>query len=885
MKKIIPPPAGLRKISLALALAASLSVAGNAQQVKESLNRAPVAVCTKQGILVSWRALTADEDGLTFKVLRNGKVVAQDIANVTNYLDADGQPGDVYTVETSYGMTEETTAWDNMFTSFDVKSPSPIKTADGSGTGRYRPDDMSVGDLDGDGEYEIVLKWFPDNQRDSGKDGKSSPTLFTAYELDGTPLWEREINIGWGIRTGNHDVQFLVYDFDGDGKAELICQTAAGSKDATGKYVSEVGDDDIRTNTDNTDATVKSYVNSKGRVTNGEEFLTVFEGKTGKALRTVWYNPNRAMKIGRNGMNAYSGSWGDSSHNRGHRFNACVAYLDGLDKLPSAIMERGYYTFCFLWAVDWDGKDLKTRWLHKGSKGKWEVFDAAGNVISSGEGKSSYAQGVHGISVGDTNEDGKDEILTGGATIGPDGKLLCSTGFGHGDAIHLADLCPDRPGLEIMMPHEESPFGYDVHDATTGDTLVSATSAADNGRGLAADFIPANRGFEFWSSAESVIRDCATGKQVLDKKPDTNFRIYWSGDPYDQTFDGRYDSNTQKCAPRIRTYNSASGNITTLQEFASFGSPSTCNTTKATPCLQADILGDWREELIMFEYESDWSSPTCRILIYSTPQPTNYKVPCLMEDHLYRMGVAWQNSSYNQPPHLGYYLPDFLGVDGATYRTQVTSYAPEAKPAAPKPTGEEKLVMPAADKGVIKGVCYTAGENGEITASQSGEYIKIRTGNNDELVFSVNEGYIITSITVTAYSNNKSTAADRSIIMTGLYVDGSESTMLQSNVTFKGGTAGQDPTTVTVSDLNATDKIVLSFDNSNIVSGDVDSAGKNKQIMAIVTFTWKRAQSTAIGNVGVEKGVSSQAYDLQGRPIAGDADGLYIQNGKLVIKR
>ena len=284
---------------------------------------------------------------------------------------------------------------------------------------------------------------------------------------------------------------------------------------------------------------------------------------------------------------------------------------------------------------------------------------------------------MHGISIGDVNGDGYDDICIGAATIGHDGKLLCATGFGHGDAMHLTDLCPDRPGLEVMMPHEQSPFGWDVHDATTGEVLFDATGEKDNDSGLACDFVPGKYGSEFWSSADDVMRSCVDGSTVHNGKPDTNFRIYWTGDPFDQSFDGQYDA-TNGCAPRICSWNTESNAIVTFQEFAEYDKPQTCNTTKATPCLQADLLGDWREEVIMTSYEADWSDPNCELLIFSTPEPTAYRVPCLMEDHMYRLGVAWQNSSYNQPPHLGYYLPAYLGVDGDTYTTQTANHAPES---------------------------------------------------------------------------------------------------------------------------------------------------------------------------------------------------------------
>ena len=439
------------------------------------------------------------------------------------------------------------------------------------------------------------------------------------------------------------------------------------------------------------------------------------------------------------------------------------------------------------------------------------------------------------------------------------------------------------------MPHEEKAggYGWDVHDATTGEFLCVATGDRDNGRGLAADFVPANRGFEFWSSTDADVRDCATGNTVIaGKKPDTNFRIYWTGDPYDQTFDGRYSTTTGGYSPRIQNYNTARKSIVTFQNFYEYGNPSACNSTKATPCLQADLLGDWREELIMFQHEDDYTSPTCKIMIFSTPEPTKYKVPCLMEDHVYRMGVVWQNSSYNQPPHLGYYLPDYLGVDGKTYVTQTVSHAPE-KVAAEKPTnGMEEMKAPAEDKAIIKGTCYTAGEKGEITASSSNGYIKMRTNNNGETItFSVNAGYRITGINVEGYSNNTSTTADRSIYLTGVYVDGSESSILANQVTLPGGTAGQSPVTIDLKDFAATQSIMLAFDNSNITSGDVDAKGKNKQIFARVTFTYEQiTNGIRVVHTAVVK--DGKIYNMLGQQVEQMKAGqMYICNGKKFIAR
>lgn len=846
----------------------------------EQLNRAPVAVLTKTGILVSWRSFATDAPDLAFSISRGG-VALTTISDRTNYLDADGQPGDVYTISTPAGETFSATAWSNMHQDIDV--PRPASSKNGNTTGRYRPDDMSVADVDGDGQLEFILKWMPDNARDNGSDGYSSPCIIDCYKLDpanstaATQLWR--INLGANIRSGNHYTQFLVYDLNGDGRAELLCKTAPGSKDGQGNYVTAAATDPAIQAIDN----AQNLVNSKGRILSGEELLTVFNGQTGAAMHTVWYQPNRAFGVGNSNMSY--GSWGDATGNRGERFNACVANLSGLEANPSAIFQRGYYTRQYMWAVDWDGTALTTRWLHRSTSATaWDVVDANGQVLQSGSGSSAFGQGVHSISVGDVDNDGFDEVCIGAATIDHNGALLCSTGMGHGDAIHLGHLVNGRPGMQVMMPHEESPYGYDVHDAATGEIIASATGSSDNGRGLACDFIPANPGWEFWSSADSYTYSCANGTQVLGKKADTDFRIYWTADPYDQTFDGRYDSNTKKCSPRIRSYKTSGSSIQTIQEFAAFGSPQTVNTTKATPCLQADFLGDWREELIMVQYEADWSAPTCRLMIFSTPEPTPYKVPCLLEDHLYRMGIVWQNSSYNQPPHLGYDLPAFLGINGATYQTQTSNNAPASEPIVEPTTGEETLATPAADKASVSGICYTAGENGELTDSKSGDYLKIRTGNNDVLIFSVNAGYAILSVRIEGYSNNTSTTADRSIFLTDCFIDHDTLTnLLPATVTFPGGTAGKTPATAEVKGFRATQQVRLDFDNSLIVSKDEDANGKNKQIMAKITFTYERT-GTDIEEVQTLLREDGRIYDLWGRVLAEPVPGqVYILNGKKYV--
>ena len=632
----------------------------------ENLDRGIVAIKNGTGTFISWRLLGTDDKQTTFDLLRNGDVIKSGLT-VTNFTDTGGNDGSQYVVVAKTGSTElsrskAVSRWPNICK--QLKLDKPASGADY----HYFPNDCSVADLDGDGEYEIVVKWDPSNCQDNSISGKTGNVYLDAYKLDGTKLWR--VDLGPNIRAGAHYTQFLVYDFNGDGRAELICKTAPGSVDGQGSYVNQAADEAaLRSSYVNR----LSYANDKGYVLSGAEYLTVFEGTTGRAVHTVWYNPNRGCTTGE--VKAPTGAelkslWGDDYGNRCDRFLACVAHLDGADRNASAVMCRGYYTRAYLWAVDFDGEKLKTKWLHASvSPTEVEVTDALGNKttktynsntsgISSGTNDvhfycTAYGQGCHSLAVGDVDGDGCDEIIYGSAAIDHDGQLLHTTGLGHGDALHLSDLLPDRPGLEVMMVHEEAPFGWSVRDARTGELLIHRTGISDTGRGMAADIYAQQRGFEFWHSDDMDREEAndklgpmniysATGDVVghyTRNYPFYCFRIYWDGNVQDELFDKGALNDGQW--NRVLTCGNYGNSVT-------YGS-------KANPLLIADIMGDWREEIIMFD-----KSDSASINIFSTTIPTDYRVPTLMHDHVYRMSVAWQNVGYNQPPHLGFYLPDYV---------------------------------------------------------------------------------------------------------------------------------------------------------------------------------------------------------------------------------
>jgi rhamnogalacturonan endolyase len=614
-----------------------IPTAAYAQRQMERLGRGVVAVNQGDGkVFVSWRLLGDDPEATAFNLYRAttgakaAKLNAKPIADLTFFVDekADLTKAVSYFVRPVInGREREASKAFTLPANAPVRQylSVPLQTPPG-----YAPNDASVGDLDGDGEYEIVLHQAG-RGRDNSQAGMTDPPILDAYKLDGTLLWR--INLGKNIREGAHYTQFMVYDLDGDGRAEVACKTADGTIDGKGKVIGDPNADwrnpegSFITTLDRSGAEARR--NTTGYVLAGPEYLTIFDGLTGAALATTDYIPPRHPTNLQPTADEMKALWGDGWGNRVDRFLAAVAYLDG--KRPSLVMCRGYYTRSVLAAWNWRGGKLTRAW----------TFDSAD------EGNNGYAgQGNHNLSVGDVDGDGRDEIVYGACVIDDNGKGFYTTGLGHGDALHLSDLDPARPGLEVFDIQERfDDAGAHFRDAKTGEILwkkSSVKAGADGegpGRGLALDIDPRYQGFECWVKGAGITGlFSAKGEKISDREPRScNFGVFWDGD----TLSELLDRNT------IFKWNWAE-NVETVMLTAE-GCASN-NGTKATPALSADILGDWREEVI-------WRTTDNKELrIYTTTIPTKHRFYTLMHDPQYRLSVAWQNVAYNQPPHTSFYV-------------------------------------------------------------------------------------------------------------------------------------------------------------------------------------------------------------------------------------
>jgi len=630
---------GLRAAAL-LATLVLTSLPAAAQYQMERLSRGVIAVRTSSTqVYVGWRLFGTDAAGTAFNLYRSSNGGAAQLLNgtplttSTNFVDtsAPTTQSNSYFVRpvingieqaASASFTLPANAPNRQYLEIPLQIPAGGTTPDGVAY-TYTANDLSVGDLDGDGEFEYVLKWDPTNSKDNSQSGYTGNVFLDAYKLNGTRLWR--IDLGRNIRAGAHYTQFQVYDYDGDGKAEVICKTADGTRSGTGQVIGNASAD---------------FRNSSGYILSGPEYLTVFNGQTGAIMATTNYVPARGTVS----------DWGDSYGNRVDRFLAATAYLDG--QRPSAIFSRGYYTRTVIVAWDWRNGQLTQRW----------IFD------SNSAGSTYEARGNHQMSIADVDNDGKQEILFGSLGINDNGTAMWATNH-HGDALHVGDLIPSRPGLELFKPSEHVEDVADfMLDARTGAIIWSHPSCnCDNGRAVADDIYAGSPGAEAWSAAVAGLTNSATGGQAASRKPgSTNFLVWWDADTLRELLDGNHiDKYGTSADTRLLTADGTASN----------------NGTKSTPALSGDIFGDWREEVV-------WrTTDNTALRIYTTTNVATNRIYTLLHDPQYRVAIAWQNTGYNQPPHPSFFIgngmstpptPNIVLVGGAPPNPTTPTYQLES---------------------------------------------------------------------------------------------------------------------------------------------------------------------------------------------------------------
>lgn len=586
----------------------------------EKLSRGLIGIPTEDGMYFSWRMTLEDAAGLQFDLYRSSgggaevKLNKEPIDRTSDFLDRTVD----YTVDNRWTLkatTGEVTTWTrlkgeerNPYLSVPVCKPEDGEIAGESFT--YTANDCSVGDLDGDGEYEIILKWSPSNSKRPPQRGFTGNTYLDAYKMDGTRLWR--IDLGPNVRSGAATTNFLVFDFDGDGCAEICCKTGDGTVDGLGHRIGDA-QADWRT------WDKKSF--TYGKIVNGPEYLTVFEGRTGKELDSKEYIPTRYPLDGWGGVGGNCGN--DNTGGRSDRFTAGVAFLDG--KTPSPVMVRGWYGRTVVAAWTFTNGALKHTWTFDSAAPGWEAYSGMGN---------------HSVTVADFDGDGCDEICVGAMTVNHDGKGLFTTGLRHGDALHAGRFIPSRQGMQVFGVHENEGDNEIVKrtpavamfDGATGEIIWQDGLGQDAGRGVAADIDPRYDGAECWCNIGGLRRG-DTGEIISNRKPGScNFTIYWDADPLAELLDhvsiSKWNWNTESTDLLLK----AEGVVSN-------------NGTKGNPCLSGDILGDWREEVI-------WpSEDQTELRIYSTTIPAVDRRATWMNDRQYRLAIAWQNVAYNQPPH------------------------------------------------------------------------------------------------------------------------------------------------------------------------------------------------------------------------------------------
>lgn len=644
----------MRKISILLLLGL-MFFGGNNAFAQAKQNRGLHAFVNKYSssgnvVQVSWR-MRATDDPVNTKYLlyANGRLVKTLTSCTYAQLNYSLYKTARFSLEVVDGDGNVIDRQDNVkvandcFVDIKMKAPAPIPV-DETTSITYTPGDCSAYDMDGDGEQEIIMKWMPSMLVSTANNttGIVGREFFDCYKLDGTLLWR--LDMGQNVGAGNN-LPFMCWDFDGDGKGELIVKTAPGSKDVTGKYVGEgIGAHDSQTSINGNgyaDREIQYYRGSDGLPTRGAEWVTCYSWE-GKELKTIDYWPYFSIQ-----SNWYPG--GNDTYTYGRRgcgFKGDVIFIpvDG-ERRPCCYMQRGVYSYVYGMALSWDGKDLKVVWKHTSDK----------------QGEGLFAEGAHTPIAADIDGDGYDEVAIGAAALDHDGTVLWRTGLGHGDATHVGEFNPDNEGLEVWRITEGA-TKYDacMLDGKTGNVLNGQLyTSGDVGRGLVMDLDAAKPGNEYFHMKSGSIFDC-NGNAIYTKNMGKNngypnYRIYWDGDLTDEHLSGNVVSKyslKNQIMERCSTPTSGTSTLWSLFKVCSI------NDTKDNPCLLCDLFGDWREEVAMYVSAADAGISTkdydFALRILTSTFPTQYKLPWLRDDHNYDIAIACQNVGYSMPPHLGY---------------------------------------------------------------------------------------------------------------------------------------------------------------------------------------------------------------------------------------
>jgi autotransporter-associated beta strand protein len=577
----------------------------SAQRPMDKLDRSVVVQKISNGIYVNWR-ITADEWYNTYyKVYRDGTLInTTTTSGASNYLDAAGTVASKYTVSrVKNGIESAQSATVSVNTKAYIEIP--MRDIKSLGKTQYYLNDATAADLDGDGQYEIIVKrmnrdWTVEN---------TNYTYFEAYKLDGTFMWA--IDVGPNI-TMDVEINIAAYDFDGDGKAEVFMRSSDATIFGLDKFNqngTSVGDRDGDGLTN-----YRYSIGGDGFMNAGPEYLSLIDGVTGKELD--WTN-----FIARGN----SSDWGDGYGHRANKFFFGAPYLDGMH--PSLFIGRGIYTQTKMRTYDVVNKKLVARWSWE-SSGAWAAYAYQGN---------------HNYTIADTDGDGKDEIVWGSMCVDHNGTGLYSTGLGHGDALHVGDFDPYRKGIEVFAANEANP-GTNLRDGKTGQILYRHVTPNDCGRCCVANISDSYKGAECWGGGVGISATDRTDMSNFGLSE--NYAVYWDGDLLQELCDHNgFSTGTGVGYGQITKFNGY-GNISSLLIADAYS----CNYTKGTPCLQADLIGDWREEEVW------WKTDSMALRIYTTPYPTTNRVYSLMADHQYRQAICWQMCGYNQPPHASFYL-------------------------------------------------------------------------------------------------------------------------------------------------------------------------------------------------------------------------------------